>query len=76
MNPLSIMLLSLVKKSARLNQERNMHKSNTLYMQKQSRTVVDKCGFDLRGQQGMDLSSGGSLIMDYGLFWPEATALS
>ncbi len=28
--------------------------------------------FDVRGQQGMDIFTGGSVIMDYGLqFWPE-----
>ncbi len=32
--------------------------------------------FDLRGQQGMHLSSGGSLIMDYGLFWTDSTVSS
>ncbi len=30
--------------------------------------------FDVRGQQGMDVFTGGSVIMDYGcIFWPEVT---
>ncbi len=30
--------------------------------------------FDVKGQQGMTLITGGSIIMDYGLmFWPEAS---
>ncbi len=36
--------------------------------------------FDVREQQGMDFFSGGSIIMDYGLwimlFWPEVTVES
>uniref|UniRef100_A0A673HU38 Voltage-dependent calcium channel subunit alpha-2/delta-2-like n=1 Tax=Sinocyclocheilus rhinocerous TaxID=307959 RepID=A0A673HU38_9TELE len=38
LHPLSIILLSQVRKSSHLNQERNMHRSNTIYMQKQFKT--------------------------------------
>ncbi len=65
-------MLSSVEKSSRLNQERNMHRSSTVYKQKPSKTnmLVD-C--DVRRWQGMDFFTGGSFIMDYGLaFWPEA----
>ncbi len=27
--------------------------------------------FDVKEQQEMDFFTGGSVIMDYGLFWPE-----
>ncbi len=44
----------------------------------QVKTVQKSChmwvNFDVRGQQGMDFITGGSVIMDYGLvFWPEVT---
>ncbi len=33
--------------------------------------------FNVRGQQGMDLFTGGSVIMDYGLkFWPVNAKMS
>uniref|UniRef100_A0A8C1RM93 PIH1 domain containing 3 n=1 Tax=Cyprinus carpio TaxID=7962 RepID=A0A8C1RM93_CYPCA len=47
--PISIILLSPVKKSSCLNQERNMHRSNTVYKQKQFLTNMF-VAFDLRGQ--------------------------
>ncbi len=31
--------------------------------------------FDVRGQEGMDVFIGGSIIMDNGMFWPEALVL-
>ncbi len=52
-------------------QEKNMYRSSTVYKQKQFWTnTVD---INVRGQQVMDLFTGGNVIMDYGLvFWPEA----
>ncbi len=41
-----------------------MHRSGTVYKRKQTNMLVD---FDVREQQ-MDLSTGGSFIMDYGLW--------
>ncbi len=38
---ISIILLSPVKKLSRLNQERNMHRSSTVYKWKQSKTVLN-----------------------------------
>ncbi len=73
----SITLLSPVKKSSCLNQERNMHRSSTVFKQKESRTVLDKLvDFDVRGQQEMDFVTRRNVIIDYGLwyFWPVATA--
>ncbi len=40
-----------------------MHRSSTVYIRKQSKTVLNKY-VDVRGQQGMDLFTGGSIIMD------------
>ncbi len=51
--PLSIILLSPVKMSARLNQERNMHRSKIMYKWKQSNRDLNKHvgGFWWREQQ-------------------------
>ncbi len=60
-----------IEKAILSESERNMHRSSTVYKRKQSKTnkSVD---FDVRGQQGIDLSTGGS-VMDYGVvFWPKA----
>ncbi len=39
--------------------------------QASSKTVLNKyvVNFDVRGQQGMDFFTGGSVIMDYGLVY-------
>ncbi len=43
-----------------------MHRSSSIYKQKQSKTVLNKYVGDVRRQQGMDiLLTGGSIIMDY-----------
>ncbi len=74
MSPLSIILLSPVKKSSRLNQERNMQRSSTVSKRKQPKTVLNKYvgDFDLRGQKGMDFLMEAMLlwIMNY-IFWPK-----
>ncbi len=54
-----------------------MHRSSAIHKQKLSKTILNKYSmpmdFDVRGQQGMDYFTGGSVIMVYGLiFWPEA----
>ncbi len=41
-SPLSIILLSSVKKVSRLNQERNLHRSSRVYKQNQSKPVLNK----------------------------------
>ncbi len=66
-----ILLLYKRKKLYRLNQERNMHKSSTANKQKKSKTVLKQiCRWILmRGQQGMDFSTRGSVIMDYGAYF-------
>ncbi len=43
-----------------LNQERNIHRSSTVYKPKQSKTALKI--FDVRGQQEMDFLSGGSAL--------------
>ncbi len=50
-----------------------MHRSSTVYKPKQSKQI---CWWILvRGQQRIDLFSGGIVIMDYRLvFWPEVTS--
>ncbi len=60
-----------VKRTSRLNQERNMQRSSTVHKWKPFWTnmLVD---FDVRGRL-----TGGSRIMDYGLVhWPEVTVYS
>ncbi len=54
-----------------MNQEKSMQISSTVYKQKQFWTnTIDS---NVRGQQVMDLFTGGNTIMDYGLvFCPEA----
>ncbi len=43
---------------------RNMHRTSTIYTQKQSKTG------DVRGQQGMNILTRGHIVIDYGLtFW-------
>ncbi len=59
-------LLSPVKKSPGLNQERNLHRSSTIYKPKQLKIVLNKHvgGFGCDRQQEVDI------IMDYRLaFW-------
>ncbi len=46
----------------------NLSESGVKYAQ------VDMVDFDERGQQGMDIIIG-SIIMDNGMFWPEAFVL-
>ncbi len=48
-------MLSPVKKSSGLNQNRNMHRLSTVYKWKQSKTVLNKnvVDFYVRGQQGL-----------------------
>ncbi len=72
---LSIILISPVKKSSCLSQERNIHILSSVYKQTQSKTV-EKYIFLLiindKSQQEINFFSGGSVIMDYGLvFCPE-----
>ncbi len=66
LSPLSLILLSSVKRSSCLNQERNMHRPSTLYKWKQLQTNMS-VDFDVKGQQRMDFFTGGSVIMNYGL---------
>ncbi len=47
MSPLSVILLSSVKKAPGLNQDRNLHNSSTVYKQKQSRTALQQFPFSL-----------------------------
>ncbi len=57
------------KRSLVLNQERNLHRLSTVYKLKQPETVLQKyVDFDVKGQLEMDSFTGGSIIMDYGLF--------
>ncbi len=68
--------LQVTNPSLKLNRERKMHRSSTVYKQKQSKTNMSLV-FDVRGQQGMDFFSGKSLILDYGLiFWSDVMASS
>ncbi len=62
-SPLSIILLSPVKKSSRLNQERNMHWSSTVYKWKQSKTVFWILMWEDNTGWAFSLLS----VMDYGL---------
>ncbi len=65
MSPLSIILLSPMKKWSGLNQERNLHRSSTVYKPKQSKTALNK--FWSERQWKMDFFTGGSVIMNNGL---------
>ncbi len=65
MSPLSIILLSPMKKWSGLNQERNLHRSSTVYKPKQSKTALNK--FWSERQWKMDFFTGGSIIMNNGL---------
>ncbi len=48
-----------------------MHRSSTIYKQKQS-TDLNKNRCIVERTTGDELSTGGSIIMNYGLvFWPE-----
>ncbi len=74
------MLPSPVKWSSCLNQETIYPQICSVYKQKQSKTVLNKCVSDciffyVRGQQRLDFFlTGDSIIIDYGLvFWPEVT---
>ncbi len=59
MGPLSIILLYPEKKLSCLNQERNKHRSSENSLKQfQTNMLVD---FDVRGQQRMDLFTGGSI---------------
>ncbi len=71
MSHLSIILLS-PEKSPHLNQEKNLHRPS-IYKPKQSKTALNKYvgGFWCERQQDMDVFTGWSIIIDYGLFWPE-----
>ncbi len=55
-----------------------MHKSSTVYKQKQSKIVLNKYvgGFDVRQQQENDFIIGVNITIDYGLvFQPELNDL-
>ncbi len=74
-SPLSIIVLSLVKRSFCLNQERNLHRSSPVYKRKQSKTSQNTyvggfwCERKLRR-----FFTKGSVIINYELiFWPEVT---
>ncbi len=72
---LTIILLSSVKKSSCLNQERNMHRSSTVYKWKQNGSK-QMCRWILMWENNSQWSflTEGSAIMDYGLvFCPEVT---
>ncbi len=57
---------SQVKKSSRLNQERNMHRSSTVYKQKKPSKQMS-VDFDVRRQKEMYFFTGGRVMMNYGL---------
>ncbi len=59
---------------AHLNQERNMHRSSTIYKRKQSKHFLNENvgGFWCERATVDGLFNGGSFIKDYGWFWPEA----
>ncbi len=61
MSPLSVISLHPVKKSSDLNQERNMHRPNTIYKPKQFSNILGD--FDLKGKQ-MYFFTGESVVMD------------
>ncbi len=50
-----------------------MHRSSAIHKQKQFKTIRNKYSmsidFDVRGQQGMDFFTGGSLVMVYYGLW-------
>ncbi len=54
-----------------------MHRSSTIYKQNQSKIVLIGqnmyVDFDVSGQQEMNFFTGGSVMMDYGIFWSVAT---
>ncbi len=54
------------EKCSGLNQERNLHRSSTVYKPKQSRTALNKCvcGFGCERQQGKQ-----NIIKDFGLIF-------
>ncbi len=62
-----------MKKCSGLNQERNLHRSSSVYKTKQSKTALNKyvAGFWCERQQEMDFFTGGSIIIDYGLIFYE-----
>ncbi len=46
-----------------------MHRLSTVYKRKQPETVLHKyVDFDVKEQHEIDFFTGGSIIMDYGLF--------
>ncbi len=59
-NKTSIKILSPVKNSTRLNQERHLHRPDTVYKPKP--ICVD---LDVKDKQEMNFFNGGSVIMDY-----------
>lgn len=68
MSPLSIILLSPVKKSSPLNQERNMHRWSTVYQWNWSKADLNRYvgGFWSEDNKRWTFSTGGSvIIMDY-----------
>ncbi len=60
--------VSSVEKSFWLNQERNMHRSSTVYKPKQFKTNMS-VDFDVRGKQEMDFFTEGSVNGDYWLIF-------
>ncbi len=55
-----------MKKSSHLNQERNLHRSSTVYKPKQSKTALNMwLDFNVRGQHEINFFTGGSVIIDY-----------
>ncbi len=56
------------EKWSHLNRESNMHRSNTVYKWKQSKTILNQY-FGVRGQQELDFFSGGSVINTLMMFF-------
>ncbi len=65
---------SYIHSIARLNQERNMHKSSTIYKRKQSKHFLNENvgGFWCERATVDWHFNGGSFILDYVRLWPEA----
>ncbi len=63
-------IMTKVKKSSHLNQERKKHRSNIVQIRIQAKTAQNsskqiRVDFDVRGLQGTDFFTGESIIVDY-----------
>ncbi len=65
-----------MKNVSGLNQERNLHRSSSVYKTKQSKTALNKdvAGFWCERQQEMHFFTGGRVIMDYELVFELKTS--